>query len=96
MNAKRYVICDIEATGLDTDRDLIEIALITWQDDRIVEIYETLVNPLRPVPEFISNLTSITNRELKEAPKFYEIADAIRSRLEGAVFVSVGARQALP
>ncbi len=88
MNAKRYVICDIEATGLDTDRDIIEIALITWQDDRIVEIYETLINPLRPVPEFISNLTSITNRELKEAPKFYEVADAIHSRLEGAVFVS--------
>ncbi len=88
MGTKRYVICDIEATGLDSDRDLIEIALITWEDDKIVDIYETLINPLKPVPEFISNLTSISNRELKEAPKFYEIADSIRMRLEGAVFVS--------
>jgi DNA polymerase III subunit epsilon len=88
MSAKRYVICDIEATGLDTDRDIIEIALITWEEEKIVDIYETLINPLRTIPEFISNLTSISNRDLKEAPKFYEVADAIRMRLEGAVFVS--------
>lgn len=88
MGPKRYVICDIEATGLDSDRDLIEIALITWEEDKIIEIYETLINPLKPVPEFISNLTSISNRQLKEAPKFYDVADAIRMRLEGAVFVS--------
>lgn len=88
MSAKRYVICDIEATGLDTERDLIEIALITWEEDKIVDVYETLVNPLRSIPEYISNLTSISNRDLKEAPKFYDIAEAIRLRLEGAVFVS--------
>lgn len=88
MSAKKYVICDIEATGLDTDRDLIEIALITWEDGKVNDVFETLVNPLRTIPEYISNLTSITNRDLKEAPKFYEIADAIRMRVEGAVFVS--------
>ncbi len=82
------MICDIEATGLDTDRDLIEIALITWEEDRVLEVFETLINPLRPIPEYISNLTSITNRELLAAPKFYDVADAIRLRLDGAVFVS--------
>ena len=88
MNERRYVICDIEATGLDSDRDMIEIALITFEDDKVVEIYETLINPLRTIPEYISNLTSITNRDLTTAPKFYEVADAIRMRLEGSVFVS--------
>lgn len=88
MSGRKYVICDIEATGLDQERDLIEIALITYQDDRVTEVFETLINPLKPIPEFISNLTSITNRELKDAPKFYDLADAIRMRLEGAVFVS--------
>jgi DNA polymerase-3 subunit epsilon len=88
MNPRRYVICDIEATGLDNDRDMIEIALITFEEEKVIEIYETLINPLRTIPEFISNLTSISNRELTLAPKFYEVADAIRMRLEGAVFVS--------
>jgi DNA polymerase-3 subunit epsilon len=88
MPSKRYVICDIEATGLDSESEIIEIALITWENDRIVEIYETLINPLKPVSEFITNLTSISNRELREAPKFYDVAEAIRLRLNGAVFVS--------
>jgi DNA polymerase-3 subunit epsilon len=88
MSARRYVICDIEATGLDDDRDMIEIALITFEDDKVIEVYETLINPLRTIPEFISNLTSISNRDLAVAPKFYEVADAIRMRLEGAIFVS--------
>ncbi len=88
MNGKRYVICDIEATGLDADCEIIEIALITWQDEKIEDVYETLINPLRTIPEYISHLTNISNREIIEAPKFYEVADAIRMRLEGAVFVS--------
>lgn len=88
MNGKKYVICDIEATGLDSECELIEIALVTWRDGKIEEIYETLINPLRTVPEYISNLTSISSRDLQEAPKFYEVAEAIRMRLDGAVFVS--------
>lgn len=88
MTGRRFVICDIEATGLDEDCDLIEIALITYEDEKVVDVYETLVNPLRSVPEYITNLTMISNRDLKEAPKFYDVADAIKMRLEGAVFVS--------
>ena len=88
MIGRRYLICDIEATGLDENREIIEIALITYQDGQVTEIFETLINPLRSVPEHISRLTSISNRELLSAPKFYDIADSIRMRLEGAIFVS--------
>lgn len=88
MGSRRYVICDIEATGLDADSDLIEIALITYEDGKVIEVYDTLINPLRPISEYITNLTKISNRELQEAPKFYEVAESIKLRLEGAVFVS--------
>ena len=88
MNPRRYVICDIEATGLDENKEIIEIALITFQDGKVTDIYETLVNPLVPVSSFIQNFTSISGKALEDAPKFYDIADAIRMRLEGSVFVS--------
>ncbi|MFL5785484.1 MAG: PolC-type DNA polymerase III [Bacteriovoracaceae bacterium] len=88
MNSRRYVICDIEATGLHEDKDLIEIALITFQDEKIVEVYETLINPQVPVSGFVKELTGITQRELDQAPKFHEVADSIRIRLEGNTFVS--------
>lgn len=88
MNSRRYVICDIEATGLHEEKEIIEIALITYQEGKITDVYETLINPLKEVSAFIQDLTSINQRELSEAPKFYDVADAIRMRLEGSVFVS--------
>ncbi len=88
MGPRRYVICDIEATGLDEEKEIIEIALITWEDGKILDVFETLINPLRNVSPFIQNFTGVSARELDNAPKFYEVADAIRSRLEGSIFVS--------
>jgi DNA polymerase III subunit epsilon len=88
MELRRYVICDIEATGLEADREMIEIALITYQDGKITEVYDTRINPLRPISAFIQEFTSISARELEAAPKFYDVAEAIRLRLEGAIFVS--------
>ncbi len=88
MDSRRYVICDIEATGLHEDKDLIEIALITFEEDKIVEIYETLINPEVPVSNFVKELTGINQRELDLAPKFHEVAESIRLRLAGNTFVS--------
>ena len=88
MNSRRYVICDIEATGLHEEKEIIEIALITYEDGKVTDVYETLINPLKEISTFIQDLTTINQRELSEAPKFYDVADAIRMRLEGSVFVS--------
>ena len=43
---------------------------------------------MKEVSAFIQDLTSISQRQVSEAPKFYEVADAVRMRLEGNVFVS--------
>jgi DNA polymerase-3 subunit epsilon len=84
----RYVIADIEATGLGPDRQMIELALITYENGRITDVFETLINPLTIIPKEILLLTEISSRLLENAPKFYEIADRVAMRLEGSVFVS--------
>ena len=86
--SSRFVVCDIETTGLHENREPIEIALITVENGMIVDKYETLINPLQKVSDFVLNLTSISQRELNEAPKFYEISDSILLRLENSIFVS--------
>jgi DNA polymerase-3 subunit epsilon len=88
MDARKYVIADIEATGLGEDKEIIEVALITYQEGKIIDVYQTLVNPLVTVSEFVTDLTQISRRQLNEAPKFYEVAEAIIHRLEGAILVS--------
>lgn len=88
MDSRKFIICDIEATGLGVQKDIIEIALIVYQNGEILERYETLINPLRPISEEISRLTGITNRELNLAPRFDEVAELIRDRLNDGIFVS--------
>ena len=86
--SERFVICDIEATGLEADREPIEIALITYEDGKVTDVYSTLLNPLRPLSSEVQKLTLISDRELEAAPKFYDVAEALRNRLEGRIFVA--------
>lgn len=88
MRTSRTVICDIEATGLHEDKDMIEIALITVIDGKVHEVYQTLINPEVEISPFVRELTGITQRELQAAPKFHEVAESIRLRVEGSLFVS--------
>ncbi len=84
-----YVVVDTETTGgshWSTDR-ITEIAAVVVKHGEIVEVFETLVNPQRPIPYFVSKLTNITWDMVKHAPTFDRIAPEIMRVLEGNVFV---------
>ncbi|MDX5347232.1 MAG: GIY-YIG nuclease family protein [Hymenobacteraceae bacterium] len=88
-----YAIVDIETTGGQPHQDKItEIAIYIHDGEKIVDNYSTLINPERPIPYFITNLTGITNDMVQEAPKFYEVAKEIVQFTEGKVFVAHNVR----
>jgi DNA polymerase-3 subunit alpha (Gram-positive type) len=70
-----FVVVDVETTGAKTPPCRItEIGAYKVSRGRIVAEFETLVNPEMPIPPFIVNLTGITNRMVKDAPRFEEVA----------------------
>lgn len=84
-----YAIVDIETTGGDPRKDKItEIAIFLHDGNEIIEEYQTLLNPQRSIPYFITRLTNITNDMVANAPKFYEVAKKIVEITEGATFVA--------
>lgn len=88
-----YAIIDIETTGGQPAQDKItEIAIFIHDGKKIVDKYATLINPQRPIPYFISNLTGITDEMVQDAPKFYEVAKEIVEFTEGKVFVAHNVR----
>jgi DNA polymerase III subunit epsilon len=90
---KRYAIIDIETTGGSAARERItEIAVVVHDGSKIIETYETLVNPERSIPLYITQITGISDATVKDAPKFYEIAKKIVQLTEGAVFVAHNVR----
>lgn len=81
-----YIVIDIETTGLDFEYSkIIEIAAIRYVDGVERDSFSTLVQPtpyyetengekkLKYIPEFITDLTGITNDMLKAAPSESEI-----------------------
>lgn len=64
-----YVVFDLETTGFSQEKDkIIEIGAVRVKKGKICEKYSTFVNPERSIPERITDLTSITNDMVKEAP----------------------------
>ncbi|ASK63360.1 ATP-dependent helicase DinG [Virgibacillus phasianinus] len=75
----RYVVIDLETTGHSpsTSDKIIEAGIVVIEDDQIIEEFATFLNPNKPIPSFISNLTGITDDDVKDAPDFSEKADEI-------------------
>jgi len=70
------VALDLETTGLDHERDaIIEIGARRFDGSRVEDEWTTLVNPGRHIPEFISNLTGISDEMVRQAPRIREVLD---------------------
>ncbi len=75
-----FVVFDIETTGLSFKHDMItEIGAVKVRGGEIIDSYSALVNPGRPIPAKIVELTGITDDMVigapsieQELPKFLE------------------------
>ncbi len=74
------VVFDIETTGLSVlNCGITEIGAVKIKDGQVIDVFNTFVDPERPIPEDVSKLTGITDEMVKGAPKSGE---AIRSFLD--------------
>jgi DNA polymerase-3 subunit epsilon len=87
------VFVDIETNGLNHIRGrVIEVAAIRVEHGVITRTLNTLIDPCVPLPQFITNLTGITDQQCKAAPQFSQIAGELYDILDGAIFVAHNVR----
>lgn len=78
MAEKIFVALDLETTGFDAEQDqVIEIAAVKFQGKKIIDTFDTLVNPGRPIPPIISHITNIHDEDLQGAPSFEDISEKL-------------------
>ena len=84
-----YVVFDIETTGFSavTDR-IIEIGAVKVEDGKITDKFSTFVNPKRPIPFRITELTSITDEMVIGSPDIETILPQFIDFIGDAVLVA--------
>ena len=71
---KNYIVLDFETTGLSHINDkIIEIGAVKVIDNKIIEKFETLINPKISIPPFIASKINITNDMVKDKPLLSDI-----------------------
>ena len=89
-----FAVVDVETTGIRSgygDR-ITEIAVAVVHGERREIVFDTLVNPERPIPRAVCAITNITNEMVRNAPRFHEVAERLLAALAGRVFVAHNAR----
>lgn len=64
------VYLDTETTGLDSQAEIVDIAIIDSDGTKLVD---TLVRPASPIPEQVTNIHGIRNEDVTAAPTFADI-----------------------
>jgi len=82
------VALDLETTGLDPETDeIIEVGAVKFRGDEVVGTFETFVNPRRSLPYRVRLLCGIDQSQVDAAPSFAEVAEGLRSFLDGCPIV---------
>ncbi len=84
---KPLVIFDLETTGLDLVKDrIIQISYIKVNPDGSEERGNELVNPEKPIEPMITQLTGISNEDVKDKPTFKQLGAVLADKFTGCDF----------
>ena len=73
-----FVSLDLETTGLNMETDqIIEIGATRFDRSGAFENFSTFVDPGRGIPREVRELTGIADADLKGAPRFLEVREAL-------------------
>jgi DNA polymerase-3 subunit epsilon len=84
-----YAVIDVETTGGSPAVDrIIEIAVFVYDGEKVIEKFETLLNPNRKIDPWVVKLTGITPDMVANAPTFEDIHQKLFDITQDRIFVA--------
>ena len=85
---EEYIVLDLEMTGLSPKTDyIIEIGAVKIKNNKIIDKFETLVNPECKIPERVVELTGITDEMVLNGMNKDEAIEKILRFIDGSILV---------
>ncbi|MFM8943751.1 MAG: DEDD exonuclease domain-containing protein [Actinomycetota bacterium] len=89
LSAVDFCVVDLETTGgSPTDAGITEIGAVRYRGGERLGTFDTLVNPMRPIPRFVAHLTGIDDRMVRDAPTIEQVLPSFVEFARGAVLVA--------
>lgn len=91
LDKTNFFVVDVETTGANSRTDrLTDIAVVHVLGGEIIDTFHSLVNPRQPIPEFIQDMTGITNQLVKNAPDEKDVLPAYKDFIskDNSIFVA--------
>ena len=84
---RSLIVFDLETTGLDLVRDrIIQISYIKVLPGGKEQRENLLINPCKPIPQEVTELTGISNDDVKDAPSFKDVAQQLSEKMKDCDF----------
>lgn len=84
-----YCVFDLETTGISHITEKItEIGIIKIKNGEVIDTFETFVNPEKPIPEEVVNVTHITDDMVKNSPTIDKIMPKVLEFMGDSVLVA--------
>lgn len=89
IQAERFAFVDVETTGIDAATSaVVEVACQVVDAGRVVATFESLVDPCRPIPPFVTGIHGIDDGMVRGKPVLGELVPALLELCDGAVIVA--------
>lgn len=77
----RYCVLDVETTGLNMEDEIVQLAVVGYENGMVIDSRCVTLNPGIPIPEAASNIHGITDERVKDKPRLVDIAGRIVEHL---------------
>ena len=84
-----YVVFDLETTGLNPlSNEIIEIGALKYKNNKLIETFHKFVKPSVSIPQNITNITGITNEDIKDAQNIKDVLPKFINFIEDYVLIA--------
>lgn len=90
---KDFVVLDLETTGLShVENEIIQVGAVRYVDFTETEIFSTYIMPVNSIPSQITEITGITNRDVKNAPNANMVINELLDFIKDDVIIAHNAQ----